>query len=267
MPRPGSKEIRDPLTRSNRSSPRWSICLILILVNTATSGLQLTVACSYLSLAHLGKNPPLHISQAYLAAFGKQCPTPKLPLKDQNNLPKNRAHAPPSLESTEGSTSSLIDVDSPHISSVSSEFESQAVQTRTQAERMEREAEDKARATSQKASEAGNEASQKASEASSKASGESKKFTEYASEKGEAFGKEAKDEYEKLKKSTSKGYREGKEGAKDKGSELSRNRDNPVVIGNAVVIALVSAGLGFGAYKKYTQGELDWKLAGATAAV
>ncbi|KAL9615469.1 MAG: hypothetical protein Q9167_000147 [Letrouitia subvulpina] len=182
-------------------------------------------------------------------------------------MPQARAPAPPSVESTEGSTSSLIDVDSPHISSVPSDFESQATQTKTQAERMEREAEDKARATSQKSSEAANEASQKASEASSKVSGEGKKFSQYASEKGEAFSRDAKEEYEKVKKSTSKGYRDGKQEAKEKGNELSRNRDNPVVIGNAIIIALVSAGLGFGAYKKYTQGELDWKLAGATAAV
>ncbi|KIW02242.1 uncharacterized protein PV09_06395 [Verruconis gallopava] len=40
------------------------------------------------------------------------------------------------------STSSLIDVDSPHVSSVPSDYESQAVKTDTQAARLEREAED-----------------------------------------------------------------------------------------------------------------------------
>merc|ERR1711939_129825 len=40
------------------------------------------------------------------------------------------------------STSSLVDVDSPHVSSVPSDFESQSIKTDTQAARIEREAED-----------------------------------------------------------------------------------------------------------------------------
>ena len=52
--------------------------------------------------------------------------------------------APPvaELERSDDSTHSLIDVDSPHISSVPSDFESQSVQTDTQAARLEREAEE-----------------------------------------------------------------------------------------------------------------------------
>ncbi|PSN71234.1 hypothetical protein BS50DRAFT_570630 [Corynespora cassiicola Philippines] len=48
-----------------------------------------------------------------------------------------RAPAPPVVEKTDDSVHSLVDVDSPHISSVPSDFESQSVKTDTQAERIE----------------------------------------------------------------------------------------------------------------------------------
>lgn len=54
-----------------------------------------------------------------------------------------RAPAPPQVERTEDSVQSLVDVDSPHISSVPSDFESQSIKTDTQAERIEREEEAK----------------------------------------------------------------------------------------------------------------------------
>lgn len=135
---------------------------------------------------------------------------------------------------------------------------------------MAHEAEDKARETSNKASEKTKEtaadADKKASGASSKASGKAKESSEYASEKSDEFSKEASDKYEKAKKSAARNYKEGKAEAKEKGNELSRNRDNPVVVGNAVILGAGSAALGFAAYQKYTQGELSWKLAGITAA-
>jgi len=53
-----------------------------------------------------------------------------------------RAPPVPEVVHSEASTSSLIDVDSPHVSSVPSDFESQSVQTDTQAARIEREASD-----------------------------------------------------------------------------------------------------------------------------
>lgn len=48
---------------------------------------------------------------------------------------------------------------------------------------------------------------------------------------------------------------------------LEANEDNPVVIGNAIAVVALSAGLGFGAYRKYAAGELTWKVAGAWAGV
>ena len=57
-----------------------------------------------------------------------------------------------------------------------------------------------------------------------------------------------------------------KEGKKVK-SNLQANSDNPVYIGNAVAVVALSAGLGFGAYRKYAAGELTWKVVGAWGAV
>lgn len=48
---------------------------------------------------------------------------------------------------------------------------------------------------------------------------------------------------------------------------LEANGDNPVVIGNAIAVVALSAGLGFGAYRKYAAGELTWKVAGAWTGV
>jgi F0F1-type ATP synthase assembly protein I len=57
------------------------------------------------------------------------------------NTTASRAPAMPEVEHTDESVSSLVDVDSPHISSVPSDYESQSVKTDTQAERQERERE------------------------------------------------------------------------------------------------------------------------------
>ncbi|KAL8800885.1 MAG: hypothetical protein Q9182_004859 [Xanthomendoza sp. 2 TL-2023] len=137
---------------------------------------------------------------------------------------------------------------------------------------MAHEAEDKAREESAKASqktkETAAEADKKASEASSKASGKAKEFSDYASQKGDELSKDAGDKYDKAKKSAARNYREGKEEAKEKGNELSRNRDNPVVVGNAVIIGVGSVALGFAGYQKYAKGELSWEVVGlATAAL
>jgi len=57
-----------------------------------------------------------------------------------------------------------------------------------------------------------------------------------------------------------------KDGKKIK-SNFEANSDNPVYIGNAVAVVALSAGLGFGAYRKYAAGELTWKVVGAWTAV
>jgi hypothetical protein len=104
-------------------------------------------------------------------------------------------------------------VDSPHISSVPSDYESQSVKTDTQATRLEHEAED----TKLKAS------------------------------------RKAKESKEKAKSKLTK----GKQAA----------QDNPVALGNAVIVGVLGTVLGIGAYRKYAAGELSWKVAGIWAGV
>jgi hypothetical protein len=133
----------------------------------------------------------------------------------------------PEVEKTESEAASLIDVDSPHVSSVKSDFEEQATKTQTQATRKEHEAEDKAREYEQKASEAARDAKKKAA----------------------AKGKEAKEK------------------AKAGGKKLQDNQDNPVVVGNAVIITVGAIALAAGAYKKHSEGKLDWELAGTVAGI
>ncbi|XP_014554370.1 hypothetical protein COCVIDRAFT_105123 [Bipolaris victoriae FI3] len=122
-----------------------------------------------------------------------------------------RAPAPPQIEHTpDDSVHSLVDVDSPHISSVPSDYESQSIKTDTQAERIQRE-------------------------------------------------EEVKKEAEKLKERAAA----KKESAKEK---AKKNADNPVVIGNAVGLAIVGGIVGFGAYRQYARGELTGKVVAAWAA-
>lgn len=132
-------------------------------------------------------------------------------MKTDTDKESSRAPAVPQVEHTDESVSSLVDVDSPHVSSVPSDYESQSVKTDTQAERIEREEEVKQ---------------------------EAKNLKEKAAAK--------------------------KESAQNK---VRKNADNPVVLSNAIGLAVVASALGFGAYRKYTRGELTGKVVAAWAGV
>jgi F0F1-type ATP synthase assembly protein I len=121
----------------------------------------------------------------------------------------SRAPAMPEVEHSDDSVSSLVDVDSPHISSVPSDYESQSIKTDTQAER------------------------------------EAKDLKEKAAAKKE----QAKDKAEQAKE------------------KMQKNSDNPVVLSNAVGLAVVAGVLGIGAYRKYAHGELTGKLVAAWVGV
>ncbi|RAH42829.1 uncharacterized protein BO95DRAFT_395691 [Aspergillus brunneoviolaceus CBS 621.78] len=69
---------------------------------------------------------------------------------------------------------------------------------------------------------------------------------------------EAIAERERIEKAKAKAKAE----AKAKANSVRRNKSNPVYLGNAVILALTGAGLGFGAYKKHAQGKLSWQLVG-----
>lgn len=135
-----------------------------------------------------------------------------------------RAPEIPHIESTESEAASLIDVDSPHVSSVRSDYESQSVKTSSQATRLQYEAEDKAREDSKRAADAAAD----------------------AKEQAKAGGKKAKAK------------------AKEGGRKLDANKENPVVIANGIILVAGGVALGFGAYKRYSEGTLDWTVAAIT---
>jgi uncharacterized phage infection (PIP) family protein YhgE len=136
--------------------------------------------------------------------------------KGPKQSPSEAAAPPlPELEHDTASTSSLVDVDSPHVSSVRSDFEDQAVKTETQATRLEHESEDKARAAQKKAAAKAQELKE-----------ESKKMADKAKKELSADAKKAEKE---LKKGM---------------NSLSDNRENPVVVGNALLWGITAVALG-----------------------
>ena len=124
-----------------------------------------------------------------------------------------------------------VDVDSAHVSTVVPEYSGE---TDTQKQRLQHEAEE--------------------AEASAR-----KRFQE-AEDK-------ASKEYQKGKSTTKKGAKEARDAIKHAGHELEENKDNPVVIGNAIIWTVIAATLGYNAYKQHSEGRLDWKMAGTWAGV
>ncbi|KAL5340377.1 dihydrolipoamide acetyltransferase component of pyruvate dehydrogenase [Aspergillus crustosus] len=70
------------------------------------------------------------------------------------------------------------------------------------------------------------------------------------------------EEAEEVKKAKEEAREKAKAKAKAKAARARENDTNPVFLGNAALLAVVGAGLGFGAYKKHTQGKLSWELVG-----
>lgn len=105
-------------------------------------------------------------------------------------------------------TQRTVDVDSPHVTSVPSNYSGE---TDTQYERVERETEQAERAAKDRAREA-----------------------ERKTKKG----------YQDAKKSAKQGAAKAEAEAKQAAASLKENRDNPVVVGNFVVWTAVAAALG-----------------------
>ena len=87
---------------------------------------------------------------------------------------------------------------------------------------------------------------------------------EHEAEAQEARAEEAA---HKAKAAASKAAKDAKAKANKAAGRFEANSDNPVFIGNAVAVVALSAGLGFGAYRKYAAGELSWKVVGAWTGV
>jgi Family of unknown function (DUF5353) len=86
-----------------------------------------------------------------------------------------------------------------------------------------------------------------------------------AEDKAREVSKRAADVAAEAKEKAKLGGKKTKAKAKEGGRKLDANKENPVVIANGVILLVGSAALGFGAYRKYTEGTLDWKVAGITA--
>ena len=153
-----------------------------------------------------------------------------------------RAPTLPQVEHDTSSTTSLIDVDSPHISSVPSDYSGE---TSTQAEREEHEAEEAEREAKAKFEEVSNETKENYQKGKEVAGEKAQKGKEVVGDKYQKGKEVASEKYEKGKEIASEKGRKAKAKTEEKGRELNKNRDNPVVVGNMVLIGLGSAALGF----------------------
>lgn len=54
---------------------------------------------------------------------------------------------------------------------------------------------------------------------------------------------------------------------KKDGKKLEENKDNPVVIGNALLWTVAAVGVGVAAYQKHSEGKLDLQAAGQFAGI
>ncbi|KAI9819357.1 MAG: hypothetical protein M1832_004062 [Thelocarpon impressellum] len=79
--------------------------------------------------------------------------------------------------------------------------------------------------------------------------------------------KAAEDKAKAIEAEATQKKKQAKAKAEKATKKIEANSDNPVVLGNAVVVAALSAALGFGAYRKYAAGELTWKVVGAWTGV
>jgi Family of unknown function (DUF5353) len=86
-----------------------------------------------------------------------------------------------------------------------------------------------------------------------------------AEDKAREASKRAAEAAHDAKEKTKVGAKKAKGKAKEGGRKLEANKENPVVIANGIILVVGGAALGFGAYKRYSEGTLDWKVAGITA--
>lgn len=88
-----------------------------------------------------------------------------------------------------------------------------------------------------------------------------------AEDKARAASKKASEEAESVKKRASAKSKDAKEAIKKDSEKLNANRDNPVVVGNALLWGIGVAAIGYGAYQKHSEGKLDWSFAGTVVGI
>jgi hypothetical protein len=142
----------------------------------------------------------------------------------------------------------------------------------------QKQAEERAEAAKREAQQTADQVGKDAKEFGKKAEGEAKRLEAQGAKKYQQFTKDAGKEYEKVKGDLKSGYerakkefgensKEAKEEARKLEEWTEKNKNNPVVIGNAVVITALAALLGTGAYRAHRAGSLTWRVAGAWAGV
>jgi len=165
------------------------------------------------------------------------------------NTPRSRAPALAQVERSDLDTHSTVDVDSPHIASVPSDYKSQEIKTDTQRERMELEEEDKARQAQQKTQHKARETEHKVKDKASREKDEVEQEMMDKARQGERAAKEAK---EKVKKAA---------------DVAQKNPGNPVIFGNALVLTALGIALGVDGWRRYQRGTFGWAAAGAWAGI
>ena len=148
-------------------------------------------------------------------------------LKLHTNETLRRAPKLPQVEHTDSSTQSLVDVDSPHVSSIPSEYSSQSIKTYSTSERTEQDTTHDVKTTPRKMEHEANQTKEHIDSAANR-----------TDEKSYPTNKVAK-----------------------------KSTENPVITTNAIILIVIGSLSGWGAYKKYTAGELTWKVAGAWAGI
>jgi len=180
---------------------------------------------------------------------------------DEEKMP----HHVPEIAHSDSGVHSIDSLSSNHISSQSSYADQQL-------------GEERAAEAREEASRTADKASKEASRTADKASKEAKDFTKQADselqrlegqagKKYQEWSEDAKDSYGKWKKEAKTNYEKAKKEGKEGEQWAEKNKGNPVVIGNAVVIAALGGVLGVGAYRMHQANQLTWKVAGAWAGV
>lgn len=134
-----------------------------------------------------------------------------------------------------------------------------------QAEKARKTAHQKAEEVSAAAQDFKARADKDAHRLSKEASDKAKGLEKDAEKKFDQFKDAAGKEYSKAKKELSKGAEEAKKDARKAEQWAEKNKSNPVVVGNAVVITALAGILGVGAYRLHKANALTWKVAGAWA--
>lgn len=147
-------------------------------------------------------------------------------------------------------------------------------QTANQAEKDVKQTADK---VGKEAKQTADKAEKETKQAADKAEKNVKQAADKAGKKYEEIKDKAVDEYQELKgkavdqyennvkPNVEKGVEKGKKEGKKAEQWAEKNKDNPVVVGNAVVLAVLGGALSIGAYRMHSQNRLTWNVIGAVA--